>query len=344
MVTTRHTDEFTSNPAFEVAVQRRVYALMPSITARIVTEMERNRASSSGGSGGSNPPNDITSWLGKFSKEKPKSFSSVTSPSEAEDWLGHIEKIFEVLACGDEFKARLAAYKFEGDALNWWKSYKAAKGDDFMNTLTWAGFREIFLLHYFPLSEQEKFEREYHNIHQYETETSTAFMKRFLRLAGFMGAKAVANAVRNAEILKERAKQGVKRNYEGEPVRSGQSSGQRGSNAKRGDRRGDDYRGYGRQEQGSYRSGRDYQHRGHQQRDRQDRGRQDSPGSGSYGQRGYDRPEECKTCGKRHPGQCNRVTGACFICNQVGHMARDCPKSQAKDHSKKAKEGDRARD
>ncbi|PWA99309.1 golgin candidate 5 [Artemisia annua] len=376
MVTTRHTDEFTSNPAFEAAFQRRVDALLPSITARIATEMERNRAGTSGGSGGSNPPNDITTWLGKFSKEKPKSFSSVTSPSEAEYWLGHIEKIFEVLACGDEFKARLAAYKFEGDALNWWKSYKAAKGDDFMNTLTWAGFREIFLLHYFPVSEQEKFEREYHNIHQYETETSTAFMKRFLRLAGFMGAKAgsqaeqakkfkwalrnevlegivnthfddvaqVANAVRNVEILKERAKQGVKRNYEGEPVRSGQSSGQRGSNAKRGDRRGDDYRGYGRQEQGSYRSGRDYQHRGHQQRDRQDRGRQDSPGSGSYGQRGYDRPEDCKTCGKRHPGQCNRVTGACFICNQVGHMARDCPKSQAKDHSKKAKEGDRARD
>ena len=134
MVTTRQTDEFTSNPAFEAAVQHRVDALMPSITARIVTEMERNRASSSGGSGGINPPNDITTWLSRFSKEKPKSFSSVTSPSEAEDWLGHIEKIFEVLACGDEFKARLATYKFEGDALNWWKSYKAAKGDDFMNT------------------------------------------------------------------------------------------------------------------------------------------------------------------------------------------------------------------
>ncbi|PWA42499.1 zinc finger, CCHC-type, Retrotransposon gag domain protein [Artemisia annua] len=259
MVTTRQTDEFTSNPAFEAAVQRWVDALMPSITARIAIEMERNRAGTSGGSSGSNPPNDITTWLGKFSKEKPKSFSSVTSPSEAEDWLGHIEKIFEVLACGDEFKARLAAYKFEGDALNWGKSYKAAKGDDFMNTLTWAGFRVIFLLHYFPLSEQEKFEREYHNIYQYENETSTAFMKRFLRLAGFMGAKAgsqaeqakkfkwalrdevlegivnmhfddvaqVANAVRNLEILKERGKQGVKRNYDGEPVRPAQGNAQR---------------------------------------------------------------------------------------------------------------------
>ncbi|PWA58822.1 zinc finger, CCHC-type, Retrotransposon gag domain protein [Artemisia annua] len=323
MVNTRHTDEFTSNPAFEAAVNRRVDALIPNITARIAEEMRRNNPGSSGGSGG----------------EKPKSFSSASSPSEAEDSLGQIEKLFEVLGCEDEFKARLATYKFEGDALNWWKSYKAAKGDDFMTTLTWAGFREIFLLHFFPVSEQEKFEREYHNIYQYEKETSTEFMKRFLRLAGFMGARAgtqaeqakkfkwalrnevlegivnthfddvaqVANAVRNLEILKERDKQGVKRNYEGEPVQSGQGN-----------------------DQGNYRSGRDYQHRDQQQRDRQNRGRQDSRGSGSYGQNGYVRTEECKNCGKRHSGQCNRVTGACFICNQVGHMARDCPKASGR--------------
>ena len=32
----------------------------------------------------------------------------------------HMEKNFEVLGCSDEFKARLAAFKLEGDALNWW--------------------------------------------------------------------------------------------------------------------------------------------------------------------------------------------------------------------------------
>ncbi|GJS17942.1 hypothetical protein Tco_0412414 [Tanacetum coccineum] len=67
-------------------------------------------------------------------------------------------KIFEVLGCADEFKARLASYKSEGDALNW--------------------------------SEQQKYEREYHTIRQRDGETSCELMKRFLRLVGFVGKKA----------------------------------------------------------------------------------------------------------------------------------------------------------
>ena len=121
-------------------------------------------------------------------------------------------------------------------------------------------------------------------------------MKRFLRLAGFMGAKAgtqadqakkfkwalrneilegivnsnfedvaqVANAVRNVEILKERGKQGVKRNSEGEPVKSGQGSSQKGGYGNGNDRRGFEHRGYDRQNQGGYRSSRDYQNRDYQ--------------------------------------------------------------------------------
>nr|GFC43023.1 hypothetical protein [Tanacetum cinerariifolium] len=43
---------------------------------------------------------------------------------------------------------------------------------------------------YFPYSEKEKCEREYKSIRQLPEETSTDFMKRFLRLTGFLGAKA----------------------------------------------------------------------------------------------------------------------------------------------------------
>ena len=50
-----------------------------------------------------------------------------------------MEKIFEVMGCEDRYKARLAAYKFEGDALSWWKAFKQARGGDaWVTTLTWA--------------------------------------------------------------------------------------------------------------------------------------------------------------------------------------------------------------
>nr|GFB06536.1 zinc finger, CCHC-type, retrotransposon Gag domain protein [Tanacetum cinerariifolium] len=88
----------------------------------------------------------------------------------------------------------------------------------------------------FPRAEQEHLKREYHSIRQTNTETSTDFMQRFLRLAGFLRAATgtaeeqaknfqwglrrstlnhlmcmpftnvaqVANAARNFEILYER--------------------------------------------------------------------------------------------------------------------------------------------
>ncbi|GKD07164.1 zinc finger, CCHC-type, retrotransposon gag domain protein [Tanacetum coccineum] len=166
--------------------------------------------------------------------------------------IAHIEKIFEVLGCADEFKARLASYKLEGDALNWWKAFKQAKGGEtYVATLSWKDFRDIFFLQYFPRSEQQKYEREYHTIRQRDGETSGEFMKRFLRLAGFVGKKAgppeeqakhfkwalcdwildgivnteftdvaqVANAARNIEILRERSSQNNKRNRDGDRIR-----------------------------------------------------------------------------------------------------------------------------
>nr|GFB86174.1 zinc finger, CCHC-type, retrotransposon Gag domain protein [Tanacetum cinerariifolium] len=105
--------------------------------------------------------------------------------------ISHMEKIFDVMGCEDAFKTRLAMYKFEGNALAWWKAYKQAKGGDaWLITVTWAEFKKLFFLQFFPRAEQERLKREYHYIHQTNTETSTEFIQRFLRLVGFLGAAA----------------------------------------------------------------------------------------------------------------------------------------------------------
>ncbi|GJR19498.1 putative nucleotidyltransferase, ribonuclease H [Tanacetum coccineum] len=82
------------------------------------------------------------------------------APVDAENWISHMEKIFDVMDCNDAFKTRLAVYKFEGDALAWWKAYKQAKGGDvWVLTLTWAAFnRACSFFSVFPRAEQEQLE------------------------------------------------------------------------------------------------------------------------------------------------------------------------------------------
>ncbi|GJY20995.1 hypothetical protein Tco_0393561 [Tanacetum coccineum] len=193
-------------------LQRAVNELLPGLTAQITNELCQN---GNGGSGAQPPI--IHTWLERFGKQKPRSFSSATILVDAENWIAHIEKLFEVLGCADEFKARLASYRLEGDALSW--------------------------------SEQQKYEREYHTIRQRDGEPRGKFMKRFLRLAGFLGKKAVANATRNIEILRERTGQNNKRNRDGDRIRSTtQGSSQRGYDQKRHDRRGYDRYGSSQRE------------------------------------------------------------------------------------------------
>nr|GFD12956.1 RNA-directed DNA polymerase homolog [Tanacetum cinerariifolium] len=77
---------------------------------------------------------------------KPLPFRSDATPAEAEDWITHMEKLFQVLGCPSNFKTRLAAFKLEGDALSWWKAHLRTQfgGDAFTDTCTWVAFREIF--------------------------------------------------------------------------------------------------------------------------------------------------------------------------------------------------------
>nr|GFB13348.1 hypothetical protein [Tanacetum cinerariifolium] len=139
----------------------------------IRAEIREEFRTSSGPSdaGGNPPPVTIHTWLECFNKQKPHSFEKATAPVDAENWISHMEKIFDVVGCEDAFKTRLAVYKFEGNALAWWKAYKQAKGGD-----AWLS--------------TERLKREYHSIRQTNTETSTKFMQCFLRLAGFLGAAA----------------------------------------------------------------------------------------------------------------------------------------------------------
>nr|GFC91436.1 zinc finger, CCHC-type, retrotransposon Gag domain protein [Tanacetum cinerariifolium] len=171
------------------AVQNALQALLPQIGEEIREEFRTGSGSGSSNAGGNPPPVTIHTWLEHFNKQKPHSFEKATVPVDAENWISHMEKIFDVMGCEDAFKTRLVVYKFEGNALAWWKAYKQAC-DAWLVTVTWADFKKLFFLQFFPRAEQERLKREYYSIRQTSSETSTEFMQHFLRLAGFLGAAA----------------------------------------------------------------------------------------------------------------------------------------------------------
>ncbi|GJV20424.1 retrotransposon protein, putative, ty3-gypsy subclass [Tanacetum coccineum] len=309
-----------ADPAFTAAVAQAVADLLPTLTARITDEIRQNE----------NNGNNVNRRNARRSRTEPQiTFSSASTPVEAENWIAHIEKIFEVLGCGDQFKARLATYKLEGDAHSWWRAYKQAKGGDaYVATLSWNDFRDIFFLQYFPYSEKEKCEREYKSIRQLPEETSIDFMKRFLRLAGFLGAKAgtqeeqakhfkwglndfvldrilnteftdvaqVANAARNIEIFRDRSKNegNNKRDRDGHHMAT--------------------------------ETGMEVTEGVVIDREVTDKVIAVTDGVLS-GYSDYASSPPCNICGKLHPGKaCHRATGACFECGEVGHLAKDCKK------------------
>ncbi|GKF00942.1 hypothetical protein Tco_0027865, partial [Tanacetum coccineum] len=61
---------------------------------------------------------------------------------DAENWIAHLEKIFEVLECTEIQQVRLAVYKLEGDARRWWKTLKDVEWEGFVEALAWRDFME----------------------------------------------------------------------------------------------------------------------------------------------------------------------------------------------------------
>nr|GFC16063.1 hypothetical protein [Tanacetum cinerariifolium] len=152
-------------------VQNALQTLLPQIRAEIREEFRTSSGPSD--AGGNPPPVTIHTWLECFNKQKPRSFEKATAP-------------------------------FEGNTLAWWKAYKQAKGGDaWLIIVTWADFKKLFLLQFFPRAEQEHLKREYHSIRQTNTETSTSTLNHLMCMS-YMDVAQVVNAARNYKILHER--------------------------------------------------------------------------------------------------------------------------------------------
>nr|GFC12158.1 hypothetical protein [Tanacetum cinerariifolium] len=127
-----------------------------------------------------------------------------TTPVDAKNWISHMEKIFDVMGFEDAFKTRLAVYKFKGNALAWWKAYKQAKGGDaWLITLTWAEFKTLFFLQFFPRAEQEPAGTKEEQAKNFQWGLRRSTLNHLMYMS-YTDVAQVANAARNYEILYER--------------------------------------------------------------------------------------------------------------------------------------------
>nr|GEW79910.1 hypothetical protein [Tanacetum cinerariifolium] len=184
------------------AVQNALQTLLPQIRAEIREEFHTGSGLS--GSGG-NPPL-------RFARSSiPVLDCQATTPVDAENWISHMEKIFDVMGCEDAFKTRLAVYKFEGDALAWWKAYKQAKGGDvWLITVTWAEFKELFFLQFFPRAEQEPTGTAKEKAKKFQWGLRKSTLNHLMCIPCTDVAQ-VANVARNYEIPHERDDDGAER-------------------------------------------------------------------------------------------------------------------------------------
>nr|GEV62500.1 hypothetical protein [Tanacetum cinerariifolium] len=289
-----------SGPAFEAAVQRAVDALLPGLTTRLTNEIRQNGA----GEVVTNLPPSTHGWKGLGNRSldllapQPLQLKLKTGLLT----LRRYSRFWDVLMnsrLGWQVTSLKEMLSIGGRLLNKPKEVRHI----------WLPCHgRIFFLQYFPMSEQQKYEREYHTILQRDGETSGELMKRFLELAGFVGKKAgppeeQAKHFKNMEILHERSSQNNRRNRDGDRIRlTAQDSNQRGYNQK-----GYDGRSYDQQDGNN---------------NQKSRGQQYNRSSGSSGQKiypDYASSPPCDICKKLHLSKaCHRVTRACFTCGSTG--------------------------
>ena len=270
-----------------------------------------------------------------FQAVNPPEFKGTSDPVVAQAWLKEMEKAFDLVGVEDDQKCKFASYYLKSEANYWWESVEPLEE---VEGLTWDRFKELFLEKYFPRYMQSQMELKFFELRQ-ENSSVMEYERKFTELARFVPEYVNTNekrakrfqqglrpwirskvavfelstyvvVVQKAMIIEGESEQynkerdSKKRKAESHGGSSGQGSSQGQFNKRPGFQQGRNT-GFRRPEGGQGKQGNQQQNNNQQ--------RQQRPPL-----------PDCKTCGKKHSGVCNKANIVCFKCNQRGHYANEC--------------------
>ena len=118
-----------------------------------------------------------------FLHHKPTEFTGKASPDEADEWFRKYENIFKVMNCVNEQKLLFATYLLNEDAEYWWASMQQQM-EPREEPVTWANFSTRFLEKYFPDTARQDRDAEFLALQQ-EDMTMQEYVNKFEHLARY---------------------------------------------------------------------------------------------------------------------------------------------------------------
>ncbi|XP_038977606.1 uncharacterized protein LOC120108118 [Phoenix dactylifera] len=250
------------------------------------------------------PAQSIESYYERFHRLNPPMFDGGADPLVAETWIREVEKMFKALQYPKEVKVRSAIPMLKGNAEFWWTAIEAAlEGEDELPT--WEEFKKMFYDQYFPESVRISKENEFLSLRQTDDMTVLEYANKFTELGRFC-----PQMIEIERSKANRFEQGLRDEIRPRLlVLIFTSYGEALERALK-------------VEADLKKSGKE---RGEQKRPETSRNLMNRPRNFEGPPNKKKKFKACYYCDKMHSGPCLKRMGACFICGQPGHIARDCP-------------------
>ncbi|XP_028108655.1 uncharacterized protein LOC114307445 [Camellia sinensis] len=253
---------------------------------------------------------DIINMTKKFMKMKPPTFLGGIEPLKEKTWLLEMEKLFEVFPCSEVQKVLLATYTLKDEARRWWLLVQ--NGNE---NMTWAQFNTIFYDKYFPQCFRDRKVLEFQELKQgrmsvAEYEAKLTELARFAphmvdtnykKARKFEGRLDLDILERVGVLNLPTNVNALDRALMAEAILAAKKQTTIPPTAWKGKRA-----------EFNFRKGRSFL-------------KKQNTGSSSSPSQSNGSIPNCLECGRRHRGVCQRTSGACYRCGEVGYMMKDCP-------------------